>query len=96
MANFTIDKILCIKHTRKTDNAVTFSFKSSCFQILDNGFPIISARREINALTNPRFSIRVEYKGQTYRTIRYLKPQKHFPAKTLSTLLFISQYPPNH
>lgn len=71
-----IDEILCIKHARKTDNAGTFSFKSRCFQILDNGFPIISARREINVLINPRFGIRVEYKGKTYSTIRYLKPQK--------------------
>lgn len=71
-----IDEILCIKHTRKTDNAGTFSFKSRCFQILDNGFPIISARREINVLINPRFGIRVEYKGKTYAAIRYLKPQK--------------------
>lgn len=70
-----IDEILCIKHTRKTDNAGTFSFKSRCFQILDNGFPIISARREIRVLINPRFGIRVEYKGKTYDTIRYLKPQ---------------------
>lgn len=75
-SGINIDEILCIKHTRKTDNAGTFSFKSRCFQILDNGFPIISARREINVLINPRFGIRVEYKGKTYSTIRYLKPQK--------------------
>lgn len=70
-----IDEILCIKHSRKTDNAGTFSFKSRCFQVLDEGFPIISARREIQVLVNPRFGIRVEYKGKTYATIRYLKPQ---------------------
>ena len=75
-SGINIDEILCIKHARKTDNAGTFSFKSRCFQILDNGFPIISARREINVLINPRFGIRVEYKGKTYSTIRYLKPQK--------------------
>lgn len=70
-----IDEILCIKHTRKTDNAGTFSFKNRCFQILDEGFPIISARREIQVLVNPRFGIRIAYKGKTYATIRYLKPQ---------------------
>ncbi|MGF6364183.1 hypothetical protein M2144_000001 [Lachnospiraceae bacterium PFB1-22] len=70
-----IDEVLCIKHTRKTDNAGTFSFKGRCFQVLDKGFPIISARREIQVLINPRFGIRVEYKGKTYETIRYLKPQ---------------------
>lgn len=86
-----IDEILCIKHARKTDNAGTFSFKSRCFQILDNGFPIISARREINVLINPRFGIRVEYKGKTYSTIRYLKPQKQntnikIPKKMVKTV----------
>lgn len=70
-----IDSILCIKHTRKTDSAGTFSFKNRCFQILDQGFPIINARREITVLLNPRNGIRVEYQGRIYDTIRYLKPQ---------------------
>lgn len=71
-----MDEILCIKHKRKTDNAGAFSFKNRCFQILDNGFPVISARREIEVLINPRFGIRVGYKGKTYDTIRYIKPQR--------------------
>lgn len=71
-----IDCILCIKHDRKTDNAGTFSFKNRCFQILDEGFPIISARREIKVLVSPRIGIRVEYKKRVYDTIRYLQPQK--------------------
>ncbi|MFR7977434.1 MAG: hypothetical protein ACLU6F_05705 [[Ruminococcus] torques] len=70
-----LDSILCVKHTRKTDAAGTFSFKNRCFQILDEGFPIINARREITVLINPRFGIRVEYGGRIYNTIRYLKPQ---------------------
>lgn len=71
-----IDSILCVKHTRKTDAAATFSFKNRCFQILDKGFPIINARREITVLMNPRFGIRVEYQGRVYDTVRYLKSQK--------------------
>lgn len=70
-----IDSILCVKHTRKTDAAGTFSFKNRCFQILDAGFPIINARREIIVLMSPRYGIRVEYQGKTYDTIRYLRPQ---------------------
>lgn len=70
-----IDSILCVKHTRKTDAAGTFSFKNRCFQILDAGFPIINARREITVLMSPRYGIRVEYQGKTYDTIRYLRPQ---------------------
>lgn len=70
-----IDNILCIKHKRKTDNTGTFSFKNRCFQILDEGFPIISARREINVLISPRFGIKVEYKSKIHDTIRYVKPK---------------------
>lgn len=70
-----IDSILCVKHSRKTDAAGTFSFKNRCFQILDQGFPIINARREIQVLMNPRYGIRVECQGRIYETIRYIKPQ---------------------
>ena len=76
-----LDSILCVKHTRKTDAAGTFSFKNRCFQILDQGFPIINARREITVLINPRFGIRVAYNGQSYDTIRYLKPQNKNASK---------------
>lgn len=69
-----IDAILCIKHMRKTDNAGTFSFKNRCFQILDAGYPIVSARRVINVLISPRKGIRVEYKGRVYKTVRYVRP----------------------
>ena len=77
--DLNLDSILCVKHTRKTDAAGTFSFKNRCFQILDEGFPIINARREITVLINPRFGIRVEYGGRIYNTIRYLKPQNKMP-----------------
>ncbi|GAA6409749.1 ISNCY family transposase [Blautia hominis] len=70
-----IDTILCVKHKRKTDAAGTFSFKNRCFQILDEGFPIINARRKIEVLLNPRYGIRIAYGGRIYETIRYLKPQ---------------------
>ncbi|MGI6227942.1 MAG: hypothetical protein ACOYJ1_17020 [Peptococcales bacterium] len=71
-----IDCILCIKHERMTDNAGTFSFKNRCFQILDEGFPIISTRKKITVLISPRIGIKIEYKKRVYDTIRYLKPQK--------------------
>lgn len=67
-----IDTILCIKHTRNTDAAETFSFKNRCFQILGEWFPIINARREIQVLLNPRYGIQVEYQGQVCRVVFYL------------------------
>ena len=86
-----LDAILCVKHTRKTDAAGVFSFKNRCFQILDAGFPIVSARKEITVLIHPNRGIRVEYQGRTYDTIRYMKPQNKnantkVPRKVVSTV----------
>jgi transposase len=72
----TIDEMLCIKQKRKTDHAGSFSFQNRCFQILDLGFPIISSKKEIDVLINPRFGIKVAYKGRIYDTIRYIRPQR--------------------
>lgn len=74
-----LDAILCVKHKRKTDAAGVFSFQNRCFQILDAGFPLISARKEITVLIHPNRGIRVEYQGRVYDTIRYLKPQNKTP-----------------
>jgi len=74
-----IDTILCIKHERKTDNAGTFSIKNRCFQILDEGHPIVSAKKNINVLIHPNFGIKAEYKGVVFRTIRYVKPSRKKP-----------------
>ena len=74
--DLNIDEILCIKHDRKTDNTGTFSFKNRCFQILEQGFPIISAMKTLQVLMNPRFGIKVSYKEKSYDVIRYLKPQR--------------------
>lgn len=79
-----IDTILCVKHTRITDNAGAFSFKNRCFQILDEGFPIISSRKEIQVLINPRFGIRVQYNDKIYETIRYIKPQRKNAKKSVT------------
>lgn len=86
-----IDSILCVKHTRKTDSAGTFSFKNRCFQILDAGFPIIRSKRDITVLMSPRFGIRAVYQGRVYDTIRYLKPQNKnaslkVPKKVIKTV----------
>nr|WP_246552326.1 ISNCY family transposase [Vallitalea pronyensis] len=46
-----IDTVLCVKHTRKTDNAGVFSFKGRCFQILNEGYPIVSAKKISKSLS---------------------------------------------
>ena len=73
--DLNLDSILCVKHTRKQMQPGHFRLKIGVFKSLDEGFPIINARREITVLINPRFGIRVEYGGRIYNTIRYLKPQ---------------------
>jgi hypothetical protein len=61
-----IDDILCVKEARKTDNAGSFSFKGQRFKILDEGYPLIPAKAEIEVLITLRDSIRVRYKGRVY------------------------------
>lgn len=68
-------EIFCIKTKRKTDEAGVFSFRRKTFQILDNGFPVISARKEITVLLSSCFGIRVQYDGKTYDSVEYRKPK---------------------
>ena len=93
VSHIDLDSILCIKNTKKTDNAGTFSFKNRAFQILDNGIPTINAKREITVLMSPRFGIRVEYQGRVYDTIRYIKPDKAIKAQQASEKVVASVEP---
>ena len=63
-----VDDILCVKETRKTDNAGSFSFKGQRFKVLDEGRPLIPAKAEIEVLITVRDAIRVRYKGRVYGT----------------------------
>jgi transposase len=65
----SIDDILCVKETRKTDNAGSFSFKGQRFKVLDEGCPLIPAKAQIEVLINIQDSIRVRYKGRVYATL---------------------------
>ena len=82
-----LGSILCVKHKRKTDAVSTFSLKNRCFQIPDQDYPIIRAKREITVLMNPRYRIGVEYQGHVYDTMRYLKPQKNANKKVTKKVI---------
>lgn len=71
-----IDNFLCIKHTRKMDSTGVFSFKNRAFQIVDEGFPLISSKSEVTVFINPNFGIKVEYKGKVYNTVHYIRPAR--------------------
>jgi len=64
-----IDNILCVKETRKTDNAGSFSFKGKRFKVLDEGHPLIPAKAEVEVLVTIRESIRIRYKERVYDTV---------------------------
>jgi len=86
-----IDTILCVKEKRRTDNAGVFSFGNKAFQIVDDGFPIISKGQKIEVLIGLRIGIIAAYKGHFFQTIRYIKPDrsnapKNVPRKTISTV----------
>ena len=63
-----IDDILCVKEVRKTDNAGSFSFKGQRFKVLDEGYPLIPAKAEIEVLVTLHDAIRVRYKDRVYGT----------------------------
>ncbi len=71
-----IDNFLCIKNTRKMDSTGVFSFKNRAFQIVDEGFPLISSKSEVTVFINPNFGIKVEYKGKVYNTVHYIRPAR--------------------
>lgn len=82
--NEDIDNYLCIKDTRKMDSTGVFSFKNKQFQVIDDGFPLIPSKTEIQVLVNPNFGIRVKYRDNIFETVRYVKPagkKKSPPAK---------------
>jgi transposase len=80
----SIDDILCVKVMRKTDNAGSFSFKGQRFKVLDEGYPLIPAKAEIEVLVTLRDSIRVRYKGRVYGTIlnTHIETKKVTPRKS--------------
>ena len=86
-----IDTIICVKEKRKTDNAGVFSFGNKAFQVVDAGFPIIPKGQRIEILISLRIGIMVSYKGQLFRTIRYIKPlrgdvKKKIPRRIISAM----------
>ncbi|MBC2575564.1 hypothetical protein [Peptostreptococcus canis] len=48
--------------------------KNKQFQVIDDGFPLIPSKTEIQVLVNPNFGIRVKYRDNIFETIRYVKP----------------------
>lgn len=78
-----IDTILCVKETRKTDNAGSFSFRNRTFKVLDEGYPLIPAKASIEVLVSVRSSIRVRYNGRVFETTAFIKPET--PKATVKT-----------
>lgn len=69
-----IDSVLCIKQTRKTDNAGVFSFKNKTLKIIPDMHPVVPAKKRIEVLVSPRIGICAKYNDHIYQTIRYIPP----------------------
>ena len=83
MKGADIDAILCVKEKRRTDNAGVFSFGNRAFRILDDGFPLVPRGQRIDVLIGWRTGIRVSYKGQVFKTIRYIRPVRGKQPKSI-------------
>jgi len=71
-----LDTILCVKEHRKADSAGVFSFNRRHFKVLDEGYPLIPAKAEIEVLISVKNAIKVQYKGRVYDTVLHEKPTK--------------------
>ena len=74
-----INNILCIKEHRKTDSVGSFSYHNRTFKILDDGYPLIPSKAQIEVLVSVHGSLRVKYKNRIFKTIVYEKPEKIKP-----------------
>ena len=84
--NENIDDILCVKEIRKSDNAGCFAFNGQRFRILDEGYPLVPAKAEIEVLVHVHNAIRVRYKGHVFATEISVKDvhKKASPKKSLT------------
>jgi transposase len=90
-----IDRILCVKETRKMDNAGSFSYKGHNFKVLDEGYPLIPAKASVTLLISTRDALRVEYKGRVYHTCAFEKPNKPESARKAKTSIAQKQVEPH-
>ncbi len=91
--DYDIDNYLCVKHTRKMDNAGSFSINRRCFKVLDEGFPLVPRKASVNVMITTRYGIRVQYKDKIYDTVQYIKPPKPLKAPSNKTKVVKSTKP---
>jgi hypothetical protein len=63
---YPIDFILSVKSSRLTDSVGGFSYKGQYFSILDEGYPLIPARRKITVMVGARVGVKIEYNDRYY------------------------------
>jgi transposase len=72
-----LNRILCVKEKRKADAGGVFSFYGKHFMVIaDNSQPPIPTRTQITVCVSNITGIKVEYKGNLYQTIAFIKPKK--------------------
>jgi transposase len=75
--NIDLNSILCVKEKRKVDSGGVFSFHGKHFQLVTekNQLPV-STRAQITVCISNINGIWVEYKGNIYQTVPFIKPKK--------------------
>jgi len=77
LGSLDINTILCIKQKRKVDTGGVFSFYSKHFKVTnEDNLPPIPTHTEITVLINSLIGIGVEYKGNIYGVVPFIKPKK--------------------
>lgn len=72
-----LDYVLCVKQKRKVDNGGVFSFYGKHFKIEPKeNQPYVPPNTYINIIVSSLTGIRVEYKGEIYETVPFMKSKK--------------------
>ncbi|WP_409229474.1 ISNCY family transposase [Gudongella sp. SC589] len=85
-----LDHILCVKFDRVTDNSSVFSVHSKHFMVVGSPeLPEVPKKSKIHVIISTSAGIKVEYQGNVYDTINYIKPKKSNDSKGKSKSKYI-------
>jgi len=88
--HLNLDHILSVKFSRVTDNSSVFSIHSKHFMVVaSQELPEVPKKSKVNVIISTSAGIKVEYQGNVYDTINYIKPKKSSNPKGKSKSKYI-------
>ena len=70
-----LDRIFCVKHTRRLSNNLTLQYDNVIYQVLAIGKEYTLRRAEVTVLKTKNGAVSIEYRGKTLTAVPYHKMQ---------------------